>query len=163
MLRGHGILNAGLPPRRYGLAAALLVSAAGCGAAATTPTGTKAKQAISHQNAENGPPSLTVTDQSSSGYWIRVAALKATDGPKAESSGSDHAGGYVAIASDVKDKPSVVLGYTAVKEGTDQNVMVRADSKLASGRYFVLLEPVGSKSSSVSAFVLFKEIAVTVS
>ena len=72
---------------------------------------TKAKQAINHQRTETSPPSLTVADQTSAGYTVVVAALRASDGPKAETAGSNHGGGYVAIVSDLKDKPAAVLGY----------------------------------------------------
>lgn len=146
-----GFFNSAGPLGRYGLVAAVLFSAAGCGAASSNPSSAKAKQAIDHQNDENAPPILTVANQSSNGYSIRVAVVRMPDGSKAEGSGvTRDAGGFVALASDVKDKPAGVLGYASVKEGTSHNVLVHSESKLTSGRYFVLLDPPGSSPAVVA-------------
>ena len=50
-----------------------------------------------------------------------------------------------------------------MKEGSQKNVTIHVNAKLMSGRYFVLLDPPGSVPTSVSVFVVSKEIAITVS
>jgi plastocyanin len=76
---------------------------------------------------EIGSPSVSVSDQTVADSRVTIAEV-VSSGP-----------GWLVIHLNAGGKPGAVIGYAAVKDGVNRNVVVEVDSKQATGGLFAML------------------------
>jgi heme/copper-type cytochrome/quinol oxidase subunit 2 len=76
---------------------------------------------------ENGTPSVTVDDQSIVGSRVYIEKV-VSKGP-----------GWLVVHEDIGGKPGPVIGYAAVRDGENPDVVVAVDSQKATDKLFAML------------------------
>ena len=110
------------------------------------------------QSREQGvSPRITVApNQTSNGFKVVIDSVSLPEGPTPRS------GGFVAIASDVGNKPGDILGYAKVGETTTRNLNITLASQVTTGRYFFLLYSGSTPPREVGSPVRSTEATITV-